>query len=457
MFWLGLDASPRRAALYGWLFGGAMMGAGVSWVQVSIHQFGLPVYAFSVGVTVLFVLFMALFPALVCYCAARLRLRADIPGAFAFSGLWTLSEWVRGWLLTGFPWLFAGYSQIDSPLAAYAPVFGVLGVSFVLACCGGMLVMLVAPAARTARVPALIAILVMVLGGTALSRIEWSRSAGAPLQATLIQGNIAQSNKWAPEQRELTLVRYRDLSSRHWSSDIIVWPETAVPAFPQEVADFLDELAANAAASNTSLLLGIPTMHPQQPGYLNSVIALGADTARYDKRHLVPFGEYLPLRFLLGPVLDFLTIPMSDFSAGAPDQGAFMVHGHRAGVSICYEDAYGNELRRALPDAALLVNVSNDAWFGDSLAPHQHLEIARMRALEFSRYMLRATNTGVSAIIDHKGRIVTRIPQFTAAATTADLTPRRGATPYALAGHVPVVLLAIIALALPAWRQHRQH
>ncbi|MCC6202057.1 MAG: apolipoprotein N-acyltransferase [Gammaproteobacteria bacterium] len=444
--------TPRRAGWLGFLFGCGLMAVGVSWVQISIHQFGLPVYLFSVGVTIPFVLFLALYPALAGYCVARFRLRADGVGVLAFAALWTLTEWLRGWVLTGFPWLYLGYSQVESPLVGFAPLAGALGVSFAVAAIGALLAVAYRTTTARGRTQALGAIVAIVAAGALLQRIDYSDPAGEPLRVALVQGNVAQALKWEPEARGKTLAIYRELSEPHWGSDLILWPETAIPAFPEQVRDFLTEIGTRALDADTVLLAGMPTMPERALGYRNSVIAIAAEPGRYDKHHLVPFGEYLPLRPLLGPVLDFLAIPMSDFEAGDGAQEPIRVRGFPLGVSICYEDAYSSEIRRTQPQAALLVNVSNDAWFGDSLAPHQHLEIARMRAIELRRDLLRATNTGISAIIDAHGRIVTRAEQFTATAISGSAVPRQGATPFALMGDVPIVLAALLITGA-AWRR----
>lgn len=243
-----------------------------------------------------------------------------------------------------------------------------------------------------------------------------------------------------------TLELYLGLTERHWDSDLIVWPESAVPMFLDEARPFLDDLAGQARRHATDMLIGIVSEDPDTGRYYNSVLALGRHRALYHKRHLVPFTEYLPLKGLLGGLVDLLDVPMSDFSAGPPGQAPLAVAGQRAAISICYEDAFGEEAIDALPAATLLVNVSNDAWFGGSVAPAQHLQIARMRAIETGRPMLRATNTGLTAVIGPDGRIVSRAPQFEATVLDAVVEPRRGATPYVLWGNWAVVSLESLLL-----------
>lgn len=446
------NATPARAFWRGWLYGVGQFGVGVSWVQVSIHQFGLPVLVFSVAVTTLFVAILALYPALVGWAGRRWFTRSPHWQLLAvMPALWTLGEWLRGWLFTGFPWLNLGYSQIDSPLSALAPLAGVYAVSFAAALSAGALVLLLAERLRP------LAVLVVVWGVAAiLSTLQWSSPITGPLSVTLIQGGIEQSLKWDPALRDHTLNLYQSLTEPHWGSDIIIWPETAIPAFGSEVKGFLAALHERAETRGSALLTGIAIDERDGAGglkdYFNSIIALGRSVGRYDKRHLVPLGEYPPLEPVLMPLLQALTIPMSDFTAGAPEQPPITAAGLKVGASVCYEDAFGEEVIDTLPEAGLLVNVSNDAWFGDSLAPHQHLEIARMRAKETGRYLLRATNTGISAIIGPQGRVIARSPQFEPHALSGQISGYEGATPYVRVGNwvIVVVLTALLAVSRSA-------
>ncbi len=430
LFYLWEASSPRLALIAGYSIGLGMFAHGIWWIQISVHQFGLPLYSFSITVTAGFVLIISLYPALAAWlwhrCAAgppALRLLVAAPVA------WVVTEWLRGWVMTGFPWLFIGYAQTDSPLAAFAPVLGVYGVSLMTAVLAGAVTVL-CTGTRQARLTALAMAGVVVIGSVMLDRVAWTRDTGDVLPVALVQGAIPQAVKWRRDYRQPSIDLYRELSEPHWDKPLIIWPETAIPAFAAEVPETLDALGKLASDSNTVLLTGIARADPvDSTRYFNSVAQLGAASAYYDKRHLVPFGEYLPFDRWLRPLLDFLQIPMSDFSSGDRVQPPIAVDGHVVGVSICYEDAYAGEISRALPDAGLLVNVSNDAWFGDSIAPHQHLQIARMRALEAGRYLLRATNTGISAIIDDRGRVVVRSGQFKPEVITADAIVRTGATP----------------------------
>jgi apolipoprotein N-acyltransferase len=270
---------------------------------------------------------------------------------------------------------------------------------------------------------------------------------GEPLKVGLVQGNISQAIKWLPEQAQPTFDLYLQQSLAHPDADLLVWPETAIPLFKHEALGFLAELENQRRAAGTDFITGIADLDLDSQLAYNSILTLSDHPGLYYKRRLVPFGEYVPLRGLFGKLLDLLHAPMSDFSAGPTKQPEVKVKGHVVGLSICYEDAYSSEIRRALPDAAFLVNLSNDAWFGDSVAPHQHLQIARMRALESSRYLLRATNTGISAIIDQKGKITARSPQFEVNVLRGEAYPAQHCTPYALSGNGPIVLIMLACLA----------
>ena len=276
------------------------------------------------------------------------------------------------------------------------------------------------------------------------------------LQVALVQGNIAQEEKWQPENVEKTLARYTELSFSRQDIDLVVWPETAIPAFYHQVKDsFIPYLESRLQERDMSMLTGIPVLDMTEWKYYNSVVSVGGERTFYYKRHLVPFGEYLPLRGIIGTSLDALAVPNADFSRGDDVQKLVEVAGYPVGTSICFEVAFSEEIAAQLPQAALLVNVSNDAWFGNSLAPHQHLEMARMRSMETGRPMLRATNTGISAIIDYDGAILARSAQFETAVVTGSITPRQGATPYVRLGNAPVIGLCSIFLLL-AWLARRR-
>ena len=419
---------------------------------MSIYRYGGVSLETSVLLTGLFVVILAGYPALLGLLGSWLGRGRRLPSLlFVYPGTWTLVEWLRASLFTGFPWLSLGYSQIDSPLAGLAPLVGVYGVSLAAASTAGILLY---GMGTTPRRRGLAAAALTLLWGAAwlLQRVDWTVPDGRPLRVSLVQGDVAQDLKWLPGEREATLQHYAALTRQHWDSALVVWPETAVPMFYQQVPrDFLVDLTREARAHHTDLLIGAPVLDPERGRYYNGLVSVGGPAGFYYKHHLVPFTEYLPLKQVLGGLVDMLHVPMSDFSAGPAVQPPLEAAGTYIGVSICYEVAFGREIFRALPDARMLVNVSNDAWFGDSLAPYQHLQMARMRALESGRPLLRATNTGITAVIDAHGRLQARAPKFVPYVLTATVQPRAGLTPYLHVGDVLAGVLGAVMALVGAW------
>jgi apolipoprotein N-acyltransferase len=452
-FWL--KAPPRQAMVAGFVFGLGQFGAGVSWVYVAIHDFGHSAAPVAALLTLLLVALLAVIPALVGYLAARFAPRGASTAVLVLlwlPALWALGEWVRGWYLTGFPWLSLGYSQIDSPLAGYAPLLGVFGVSWLVALSAGALLWL-----WQARLPALRWVLPLLLaiwgGGALLGAQSWSEPLGEPLRVTLIQGNLPQSTKWDPAAIRTRLERYAELTQLHFDdSDLVIWPENAVTVFYHDIKEaFFDGLAEDARASGTDLILGVPLLDDDGERYYTTLMSLGSSHAFYRKRHLVPFGEFLPLEGVLRGLINFFDLPMSSFSPGPKGQPLLQAAGHKVAATVCYEDAFGEEMIDFLPEASLLVNGSNNAWYGDSLAPHQHLQISRMRALETGRPMLRATTNGISALIDEKGEIRMRSAQFRTEMLSGSVQPMQGATPYVRWGNWTVVMLLLGIVAVVRW------
>ena len=450
LLWLWQGQGPWRAAWLGGLFGLGWFATGIYWITISLHQYGNAPLAFAVLATLVVVLIMALYPAVLGYLLARWAPTAGpVRWLLVAPALWTLLEWVRSWLFSGFPWLSLGYSQSDSLLAGIAPYLGVFGVSWGVMLSAGLLLWLIRGDRRW-----LVAVLgaVLWLGGWGLGRIDWVQAQGEPLRVSLVQGNIAQEQKWRPDFLDKTLARYVELSLQAAEdSDVIVWPETAIPDFYEAMSEFVSALQAQAERSHTDYLSGVPSGSWESGVFHNSVVSLGSRRGIYHKRRLLPFGEYLPLRGLLMFFRDFVDIPMADFTRGVVDQPLLQAGGHPVGVSICFEAVFGSEIRLALPQARFLVNVSNDAWFGDSLAPHQHLQIVRMRALESRRYIARATNTGISAIIDQDGRISARSNLFVTQVIAGTVQPLSGATPYVRMGDWAIIILAGGLLILGLW------
>ena len=443
LFGLWVNAStPRRAFALGWYFGLGLFLAGVSWIYVSLHTFGAMPLPLGAAATLLFCAFLALFPALGGYVVGRSRCSDAVKLALLAPAVWMLIEWLRSWIFTGFPWLSVGYSQAPlSPLAGFAPVVGVFGISLIVAVISGLLVLLVMQATR--RRFAVVIIAVLSLLGFGLKQIEWTEPTGTQTTVSLLQGNVAQDMKWREDAMLATLDAYRAMALAS-KSQLIVMPETALPLFLHQVPPaYLETLAAHARQNKGDILIGVPE-RLQSGEYFNSVISLGSSPQQgYRKNHLVPFGEFIPLRPLLGWIVSVLAIPLQDFSRGELDRGPLDIAGQRVAINICYEDVFGDEIIRQLPEATMLINASNVAWFGKSIAPAQHVQISQMRALETGRYMLRATNTGVTAVIDTHGQIVKAAEGFTTATVTHTVPGYRGGTLFVLWGNYAALLLAV--------------
>jgi apolipoprotein N-acyltransferase len=443
--------SMRAGFLIGFMWGLGFFIAGVSWVFVSLSVYGgMPAWLATLA-TFLFCAFLALFPAAVGALQARWPISSGLRLLLLMPLAWGATEWVRGWIFTGFPWLVMGYSQVPtSPLAGYAPLVGVYGVSFLLTLSAALLAWSVTTRGRlTQRAWAAVAILALGVGGQALRGIAWTTPEGAPTSVALLQGNIPQDMKWQPEKTRATLESYARMAAAS-PAQLIVLPETALPLFEADLPEtYRDVLASLGRRNGGDVLTGLPTGSPTGD-YYNSVVSYGsAPSQRYHKVHLVPFGEYIPLKPVWGWVLQVLHIPLSDFARGGAEQRPLAIGGQRVAADICYEDAFGEEIIRQLPAASVLVNVSNLAWFGDSFAPWQHAQMSQMRALETGRMMLRATNTGVTAIIDAKGHLLASLPLFTAGSLSGEIQGYAGSTPYVRWGNAPVLALwGVIGIGL---------
>ena len=462
LFWLWRGSRPGQAFRLGWSFGVGMFAVGVSWIYVSIHDMGQLNVAVAGSITFVFVAVLALYPAVLGWAWARFCPQPGLTSALlCLPAGWVLSEWLRSHVLSGFPWLLLGHSQVDGPLAALLPVFGSLAASWLLAMSAVALLGVVGvfAAANAARLGALLVLLSIVGTAALLPTREWTLPVGAPLSFSLLQEGASQQVRWQREQRLLSINRYLDLMRDEWGRDFIVWPENALPLFHHQVGALRDSLSQQAREQHSQVLIGMPYMNRADRRYFNSAVLFpeqpdgggsdagsGSGGGRYDKHHLVPFTEYMPLKHWFQWLLDWLHIPMSAFSAGPAQQAALDVGGVGIGVSICFESAYPADVFSALPQAGLLVNLSNDGWFGDSLGPRQHLQIARVRAAEAGRWMLRATNTGITALIDPRGQVQERAPTFQPAVLRGEVQPMAGSTPYVGWGDKPVLSLMMVLL-----------
>ncbi|HUO80480.1 MAG TPA: apolipoprotein N-acyltransferase [Steroidobacteraceae bacterium] len=451
LLWRG--APPRRAAAIGFGFGAGLFLAGTYWLYTSIHVFGKAPLALAILLMLGLVAIMGAYAALLGWAVARAapargpwRELALLPGA------WVLMEWFRGWFLSGFPWLAVGYSLLDTPLAGYAPLVGIYGVSLAAALTAGALAQAL-DAGRAARALSLALVALIWAGGFGLARLDWTRPSGAPLTVAIVQGAIPQDLKWLEDNRQHTLEVYRGLTQQALGARLVVWPESALPMLYHEAVPVLAEVYRDARARGSDLVLGLVRYDFQHQQYRNGLVALGDEEEWYYKRRLVPFGEFFPVPPFIRAWMRLRSLAYVDFMAGAADQGPLDAAGQKLGATICYEDAYAVEQLAVLGQASLLVNVSNDAWFGDSTAPHQHLQIARMRALEAGRWLIRATNNGVSALIGPHGEVAARSRQFQPEVLTGSVVPRAGLTPYARLRNWPVLAACALLLALGALRR----
>lgn len=437
---------PREAAWRGFWFGFAAFAAGAYWLYISIHVFG------GAPVIIAFMLMLGLYCLMAGYFALTAAAAAAVAGVtpalrwcLLWPALFTVFEWLRGFLFSGFPWLTLGYGQIDGPLAAWAPIAGVHGVSLVTVMLAGGLLTLIR-GGSVARIVVVGSIVVLFVATFMAQKSRWIMPVGDELHVSLVQGAIPQDRKWQPEQLGPTLELYRRLTFAQ-DADLVIWPEVAVPAIADRVQNFLDEVAVEANSRGRQIYLGILTLDRDQGQYRNSLIGLGRHTDQYHKRHLVPFGEFFPVPDFARRWMRRAGLPNQDTLPGGNGQAPLPLGDLRLAPTICYEDAYGAEQLGFLPESNLLINVSNDAWFGNSIAARQHLQIARMRALETGRFMLRTTNTGITAIISPSGAVVASLPEFEPRVLSGGVQPYTGATPYVRFGNWAVILLCLGLIA----------
>lgn len=446
LFALWHDATPRRAALGGFLFTAGTFLAGTYWLYHSVYQIGGAPLLLTLFVIVIIAAVMGGYAAALGYVLTRwIRVHGAVRWLLVFPAAIALMEWFRGWFLSGFPWLALGYTQTDAALAGIAPLAGVYGVTFFVALSAGALVALLFGNSR-ARITAGSAVVAIWILSFVLWGREWTQPTGAPVTIAIVQGAVPQEMKWDQEQFEATLDLYRTLTEPHLGAKLIVWPESALAAPVHMLGGFLGPEWDAAKRSGSTLVLGQLRRDPRREVYYNAVLALGDEPQWYAKRRLVPLSEFFPVPEFLRDWLKGMDLPYSGFEAGGDSQPALDAAGQKLGVTICYEDAYASDQLAVLKDATLLVNVTNDAWFGDSTAAHQHLQITRMRALEAGRTMLRAANDGISAIIGPDGHVTATLPRFKPDVLSGSVQPRTGLTPYARFGNWPVIAFSLAVL-----------
>lgn len=454
LFYAGLrELSPRQAMARGWCYGFGLYGAGTSWIYVSMNTYGGASPLLAIVLLVAFFAAIAWFFALPAWLWARWLRRNEAPlaDALCFAALWLLQEAFRGWFLTGFPWLYSGYSQLDGPLAGLAPLGGVWLISFALALTAALLCNLHRLRARRSflAIGVLLLVAPWVLG-IALKNHAWTRPAGEPLTVAAVQGNVEQDLKWDPAHINAQLALYRDMSFTSKPVDLLIWPETAVPVLKDQAQGYIDMMGGFAAERHSALITGVPVreiVHKQRR-YYNGITVAGEGDGTYLKQKLVPFGEYVPLQDMLRGAIEFFNLPMSDFARGPEDQALLQAKGYQIAPYICYEVVYPEFAASLAARSDLLLTISNDTWFGTSIGPLQHLQMAQMRALEAGRWMIRATNNGVTALIDPFGKITAQIPQFQQAILYGEVVPMQQLTPYLQWRSWP---LAILCAVLMGW------
>lgn len=454
------NSSNKEAAIRTWIFAFGKFSVGVSWIYVSMNSYGGTPAILAIVMVGLFSAFLATFPALFMYIFHRFYNQKNtqaLLSIFAFSALWFLYEWFRSWFLTGFPWLFAGDAHLHSWLSGWAPILSVYGLSFFSALTAATIYY----ALRKKQMVYLTLLIIWPIGFI-LQSISWTQQSNE-LKVSAVQGNIPQEIKWLPEQRRPIVEGYLEQTRNHWDSDLILWPETAVTVLKDQFQSYLDFINQEAIDNKATLITGIPFRYTQGPfkgEFHNSIVAVGTGGGLYHKQKLVPFGEFIPFENAIRGLLPFFDLPMSSFKKGDESQELLKVEKGNSlfliAPFICYEIVYPQFVADMASESDLLITISNDAWFGDSLGPKQHMAIAQMRALETQRYLLRSTNTGITALVNHKGEIVKQLPTKQRATLTAYAQTRQGLTPFMKFGLWPLWILSLLVLGIGGWRYRKE-
>ncbi|WP_293751872.1 apolipoprotein N-acyltransferase [uncultured Paraglaciecola sp.] len=464
------NAQPKQGFKLGFAFGLGWFGAGVSWVHVSIADFGGVPLIGSLALMLLLSAYLALFPGLSFYLLSKYFNKTFWPIALPF--IWLLVEWLRSWFLTGFPWLSLGYSQLQGPLAGWFPIIGEFGVS-------GLVVLISAALAIWLAdkkwLPSALIVTVLLVSGLVLNQYQWTKPTGENVRIAMVQGNIEQALRWTPEQDQPTMNKYKNMTADHWNNDVVIWPEAAIPKLEPIAADFLNEIDSLAAQTNTGLITGIVNYNFETREAFNNLIGLGQKQTdeqnngsavrgqyhyfhgnRFAKHHLLPIGEFIPLEDWIRGLAPIFDLPMSSFTRGDYQQANIQAKGYQFAPAICFEIAFPRQISANLYyNTDFIITVSNDAWFGGSHGPAQHLEIAQARAKEFGLPVLRATNTGITAFIDHRGQIQSRLPQFEAAVLSDTIAQVKGYTPYRSFGDWTIWCLSFVIFAFACWYQRQ--
>ena len=449
LYLCAISKTYKQAFAYGLAFGIGFFTLGVYWVFISIHHFGGANLPLSLLILSLFISFLALFPAIQALVLKYLFLHRSftVVSVVAFPAIWVIWEWLRELPFNGFPWLFLGYSQLGTPLRGFVPLFGVYGVSLIICFISGTLILILTSSSIKTKFCCSLMIIFLFFIGWLLEFPEWTKPIKQPLTVSLVQGNVAQSDKWQNDQLIHSLNHYLLLTQKNLNSKLIIWPEAAVPTSPQAVGNYLTTVNSLLQKHNNYLIFGTLITN-SIPQYFNGLLLIGKGLGQYSKRHLVPFGEYTPLSSLFSWMMDRLNIPMSDLSPGPTQQSLLKVDDLFISPFICYEVGFSQEVLTASKNSNLLIALSDDSWFGDSIALAQHLQISQIRALETGRSMLLATNTGITAFVNAKGEILATAPINKSFVLTSTVIPMTGNTPLMNWYYYPVIIIIILLLAL---------
>ncbi len=450
LLWIWLRSSAKQAFWSGWFFGLGFFTVGTSWIYISIHQFGNATVALAATLTALVVFIVSFYFAFFGYIFRRFfSKQSDIKNCLlVFPALWIVYEFARSILLTGLPWNLLGYAQFSTPLSGFAPIVGIYGLSLITTMISGALVLLATKQQNSAKTLSLLIVFGWIGLGFAFQHHAWTKADGKPINVSIIQGNIPQETKWDKNYLVQNINVYKHLTFDHFSSQLIVWPEGAFPLYQQEAPQFIRMLSQLAAKNNSNIIFGIPIYHEDTKQYYNGMLLIGKNQGEYLKRHLVPFGEYTPLESIFKKPLSFFQIPMSDFSHGPYYQKDFKVDNIRIAPFICFEIIFPELVLDSAEKSELLLSISDDSWFGKSIALSQQLAMSQMRSLETGRYQLVATNTGISAIVSPFGEIIKTAPIDQREVITDNVTPMSGKTPLMKWHYYPVITSVLVMLLI---------
>lgn len=439
----------KQSFFIGFAFGIGFFGLGISWVYNSIHNYGHLNPPLSAFITLVFIAYLALFPALVAMLYQRLTLKKSLVfNCFLFSALWCLGEFLRSTFLSGFPWLLLGVGQFDTPLKYLLPIIGIYGVGFITCLASTCLAASIQTTRRTRRYLWIIACIGILISPLLLKNQEWTSTESSAVSVGVIQANLSMRDKWDEALFWKLLERYEhDTVKLIGKKQLIVMPESAIPVPMNYVSDFLNDLDLRATKAGSTILLGIPQpTSNDDTAYYNTLATLGLGKGSYLKQHLVPFGEFIPHPFL--QLTQWLSLPAANMKSGKSQQPLVLVNNHPIATLICYEVAYPQLLRNQLPQAEWIVSISDDGWFGHSMAVYQQLQMSQVLSMLTGRFQVVANNDGLSSIINTQGDVIDSLPAFSSGILNASVTPAYGATPWIYFGDAPVLLLSLLTVLM---------